>query len=469
MRQGFKHKFENFEPQVPEHLFDNIMHQIEVQEAGLAQKSFFAGKSKFWIPGVVAVFVVTLLSVILLNKDNINKELSEPLQTAQNTNDNQMPIQPDDNSVAPKEMPIKVEPQKQESEPEGALQQEVLSDKDTSKEMDNSAKQEHQKEVKNFVKPQIIAERYICGNACVLELANTLDGQWTSIPSVSIEKLSGKRYQAKDCPVNTSVLFTFESAGQQDTFTVFFRATPKISTEVLAENCGKSDGQIVLKVPEELSLSILGDYQFEDNTIKGLSEGQYRIALEDQYHCRYDLSEEVPQNRLSEEIEAEALHFNVGYPVYFSTKTEEKDLLYEWNFGDESYDFSDKPEHRYRQSGTYTVQLRLQKEGCPTQMLEKTIHIDDKPIEIPNVFTPNNDGKNDLFFVNLPEETTSFEAFILTTSGHLVYKWSDTNDAWDGRWQNGQEAKAGSYLYILRGKDSNRKSFEYKSVIKLIR
>ena len=68
---------------------------------------------------------------------------------------------------------------------------------------------------------------------------------------------------------------------------------------------------------------------------------------------------------------------------------------------------------------------------------------------LPNVFTPNNDGQNDLFTPFLPFhfiDRVDFKAY--NRWGGLVFETSDPMLNWDGTGLNGQELAEGVYFYV---------------------
>lgn len=71
-------------------------------------------------------------------------------------------------------------------------------------------------------------------------------------------------------------------------------------------------------------------------------------------------------------------------------------------------------------------------------------------ITIPNVFTPNNDGINDEFKVNLNGNTAkSYHISIFSNWGTLVFNAANSNIHWDGRTTSGMKATEGAYFYVL--------------------
>ncbi|MDN5202572.1 gliding motility-associated C-terminal domain-containing protein [Fulvivirgaceae bacterium BMA10] len=90
--------------------------------------------------------------------------------------------------------------------------------------------------------------------------------------------------------------------------------------------------------------------------------------------------------------------------------------------------------------GSYNITIRDSK-GC-TITLDATVPQDEN-VFIPNVFTPNNDGANDRFFIrNLPSDNTTLT--IRNRWGKVVYKQDNYKNDWDGE-SNGD----GMYFYTL--------------------
>ncbi|HPE41108.1 MAG TPA: gliding motility-associated C-terminal domain-containing protein [Bacteroidales bacterium] len=93
---------------------------------------------------------------------------------------------------------------------------------------------------------------------------------------------------------------------------------------------------------------------------------------------------------------------------------------------------------------------------------------EDKKLFIPKGFTPNNDGKNDLFFVYADWEVDSFEITIYQRGGIIVYKSNDIQQGWDGLFQN-MDAPQGAYVYIITYKNQKGDDKMLKGTLNLIR
>jgi gliding motility-associated-like protein len=79
---------------------------------------------------------------------------------------------------------------------------------------------------------------------------------------------------------------------------------------------------------------------------------------------------------------------------------------------------------------------------------------------VPNSFTPNNDGVNDNFFINLSCPLEEFDFTIFNRFGEIIFNAKNVSDSWDGTYM-GKEVPVDTYAYKLTYK-SERTSRVYK-------
>jgi gliding motility-associated-like protein len=89
-------------------------------------------------------------------------------------------------------------------------------------------------------------------------------------------------------------------------------------------------------------------------------------------------------------------------------------------------------------------------------------------VEVPNVFSPNGDGTNELFFLNTTN-ATKISLTILNRWGNVVYEGSGINPAWNGKSQNGNEAGDGVYFYKYRVDGLQEQFLEGHGFLTLVR
>ncbi|MEY4594525.1 MAG: hypothetical protein RIQ47_935 [Bacteroidota bacterium] len=75
---------------------------------------------------------------------------------------------------------------------------------------------------------------------------------------------------------------------------------------------------------------------------------------------------------------------------------------------------------------------------------------------IPNAFTPNGDGMNDVFGVK-GEGIQDFELLVYDRWGEVIFESTDPVKQWDGSYK-GQPVQEGTYVYQVFTKDFGRRS-----------
>ncbi len=86
-------------------------------------------------------------------------------------------------------------------------------------------------------------------------------------------------------------------------------------------------------------------------------------------------------------------------------------------------------------------------EGC--QLSDSIlVNILNNPVEMPNAFSPNNDGTNDRFFPVTKVPITVLEFKIWNRWGDLVYDNEDGIDGWDGQ-QKSEDSPSDVYVYFV--------------------
>jgi len=87
---------------------------------------------------------------------------------------------------------------------------------------------------------------------------------------------------------------------------------------------------------------------------------------------------------------------------------------------------------------------------------------------IPTGFTPNGDGRNDVFRVVNPSFQRLMEFRVFNRWGQEVFATQDIRDGWDGSWK-GVAQPMGNYQYLIRVAYPDGNTETYKGDINLIR
>ncbi|MDX2173304.1 MAG: gliding motility-associated C-terminal domain-containing protein, partial [Bacteroidota bacterium] len=210
-----------------------------------------------------------------------------------------------------------------------------------------------------------------------------------------------------------------------------------------------------------------GDYRF---VVKNLSTGCSDVGLFN-----------VATGGLNADFSPSALTGFAPLSVNFNnlssssnTATGTSSITTNWSFGNGSVQTTTSTaigtSATYNNPGTYTVTI-VSKKGSCVDSAYKVIRVDiPSKLEIPNVFTPNGDGSNDIFFLKT-SNLTEITALIFDRWGNKVYDLTSStgNIAWDGLNPSGKECASGTYFYIIKATGKDGQTYEKKGNVSLYR
>ena len=160
-------------------------------------------------------------------------------------------------------------------------------------------------------------------------------------------------------------------------------------------------------------------------------------------------------------------------PIQLTSTAIGKITTHTWSFGDGTNSAEISPNHVYaRTPGTkdfrilYTVTDSL---GC-TSTAEKTTRVYVSClIDVPNAFTPNQDGRNDLLYPLNAVKAEQLNFTVYNRWGQVVYHTTNWKKGWDGRFKSILQ-ESGIYIWTLTFTDrDSKKEFSRKGKTMLIR
>jgi len=92
----------------------------------------------------------------------------------------------------------------------------------------------------------------------------------------------------------------------------------------------------------------------------------------------------------------------------------------------------------------------------------------DRTLLIPNAFSPNNDGKNDVFHIINFTDQTLIEFKVFNRWGTILFQTGNPKVGWDGMYK-GKEQPTGLYGYVIRIAYADNVVETYKGTVTLIR
>lgn len=148
----------------------------------------------------------------------------------------------------------------------------------------------------------------------------------------------------------------------------------------------------------------------------------------------------------------------------------------EWQIAsDENFEYIDyrfneqNLDYTFNDEGTYYVRfVGSNSDGsCESVGETYTISIGASDLRIPNAFTPNGDGINDIWRVSY-RSLLSFSCTIFDRYGNQIYSFSDPTGGWDGKYK-GKDVKPGVYFYVIEAQGADGKKYKKGGDINILK
>lgn len=287
---------------------------------------------------------------------------------------------------------------------------------------------------------------------------------WNSISStLDIQNLSSGNY-------NVLVTDTYGCSDSSGVYIITNEAGPAIDTtsiSIVPESCELSNGSISSINTNGTATPFTYNWSNNSNSIdiNNLSSGNYQLIVSDANACLDSIIISI------NEIGFPTAGFLTTDSMYF---TNEQILIADiasndvvtWNYdnGNGTNSSSPTPILSYSTPGDYTICQSVSNSSNCEAIYCATITIveENLPLVIPNVFTPNNDGRNELFIIQNLTENGNLKIF--DRWGNLVFKAAPYLNNWSGKTTNGMQLSEGSYYYIVE--DLNETKTGHFSLIK---
>lgn len=161
--------------------------------------------------------------------------------------------------------------------------------------------------------------------------------------------------------------------------------------------------------------------------------------------------------------------------IEFRAYTTDAVIHNEWQFASDpdfeyiTHRFNDQNlDYTFMEEGTIYVRfVGSNADGsCEAYGETYTVHIGASDLRIPNAFTPNGDGVNDVWKVAY-RSLVSFKCSIFDRYGNQIFTFSDPSQGWDGK-HNGKFVKSGVYYYVIEATGADGKKYKKGGDINII-
>ena len=151
------------------------------------------------------------------------------------------------------------------------------------------------------------------------------------------------------------------------------------------------------------------------------------------------------------------------------SKSDSTLIGYEWSFGDGQTSGDENPSHTFDQAGEYIITLRVETiNGCYHDTVAMVALTEYVQLFIPNAFTPDGDGLNDVFQIK-GTPMADYSLYIYSRWGQQIWSTHNFETSWNGEDKFGNPVETGSYLYKIQGTDYQKTPVLYEGTINVIR
>jgi gliding motility-associated-like protein len=163
--------------------------------------------------------------------------------------------------------------------------------------------------------------------------------------------------------------------------------------------------------------------------------------------------------------------------VFFLNKSIVNDnTTFFWDFAGLGVSTARDPQFRFPQGkpGIYDVTLTTidQVLGCADEYVDQVTVKRELLIYVPNAFTPDADGKNDIWGpVTTNIDNDQYHLMVFDRTGQLVFETRNVKEKWNGGLMNGDYyLEAGVYVWKIVGKEVDaRDEFEMNGIVTMLR
>lgn len=269
-------------------------------------------------------------------------------------------------------------------------------------------------------------------------------------------------------------VFTIDTNGCDD-----FSAAVTLTTPDSSVNSEYS-GELYFCEEDSVELSTREDgfasYTWNPGNIDGKSiivyeSGVYQLTVLDTFGCA---AQSIPYEVI---MEPNIVNTPIGNDTLICTGTH-ADLSVFTNYGEINWldsisgEFlgsgSDYMTDPLYENTTYMVWSTL--DLCKSDSGFVTVFVQDcETVDVPNIFTPNGDGMNDIFKIKLIE-SKCFTGYIYNRWGGLLYTINHINEGWDGTVQaTGESVPNGTYYYEVDYCKQNGEKARDRGTVTLMR
>lgn len=216
------------------------------------------------------------------------------------------------------------------------------------------------------------------------------------------------------------------------------------------------------------------------SSVSGLAVGTYSVIITDSKGClevQQVTINGVPPPQADFNYSPEFVSYLEPLVSFYDASTGDP-YYWSWNFGDPASGSNDSssfqnPIHTYSDTGYYCITLIVyDSTRVCSDTAVKCLKIEpDFTFYIPNAFTPNHNGINEIFY-GYGTYIKEFEIMIFDRWGNLIFESNDLMKGWDGKVQggsSGEMAQEDVYVWKVKILDVRDLTHNYVGHVTIIR
>ena len=194
---------------------------------------------------------------------------------------------------------------------------------------------------------------------------------------------------------------------------------------------------------------------------------EYKVLITNRYGCQDSAYLTIFVNQKPIADAGPDRKINLGDSIVLTGSVSGTSVNFSWSppsFMDDIH--SKTPKVWPPEDAEYTLTVNSEV-GCGSSSSSAIVKVY-KDVYVPSGFTPNNDGKNDLFRVTAADNYKRFKLLVYNRWGQVIFATTDMNKGWDGKFREMQLA-SDVYVYYLEIVTASNKKVTKKGTITLIR
>lgn len=221
------------------------------------------------------------------------------------------------------------------------------------------------------------------------------------------------------------------------------------------ESCiGACDGDIAVEAANAVTFTLDGGAPQQVGSFLDLCPGTYAVVAADANGCAVsEVFTVAPGALVQAAFTYEPTEITeASTPVQFSNSSTGGDTWL-WTTGGWGVSEAESPEFTFpEQAWPVTVCLiAITAQNCTDTVCTIIELRAAGELEVPNVFSPNGDGRNDTFGVfGRVDGITGFVLEVYNRYGQLIFQGLRPGEVWDGRQFSGEQVSEGTYFWTLR-------------------